>query len=135
MNEQLLSNPSSSNSASRIPIKDIENRAVTARFLEHFTYHSPHSDKIRGRCTKFVVNTVVKPDTERLKCRYTELPSVQAQWSPHIGLADFFVSHAWGGTYPDFADLNNTWGKLVDAVVAHSKRMQVAVSLSPTQGW
>ncbi|KAK3244341.1 hypothetical protein CYMTET_46041 [Cymbomonas tetramitiformis] len=53
-----------------------------------------------------VVEHFVKPYTACSKCRMVEVPELQ----PFVGVADSFVSHAWGGK----------WGDLVSAVAHRS---------------
>ena len=70
-------------------------RAVTIRWLREFT----DKHKCWDWPTWAVVELIIKPATAATRCRYADLPEVQAC----VGEADSFGSHCWGAT----------WGHLV----------------------
>lgn len=76
-------------------------RGVTLGFLLSWTKERNCWD-LR---TEEVVEKFIKPETETLKCRYIELPSMQA--SGVVGKTRTFISHTWGAK----------WGGLVAAVL------------------
>ena len=72
-------------------------RAVTIRWLREFT----NKHKCWDWPTWRVVRDIIKAATAGTRCRYVDLPEVQATGC--VGEADTFGSHCW----------NATWGHLV----------------------
>jgi hypothetical protein len=109
-----------SSECSEIP--NSADRGVTAEWLRHFTFDSPHSELIRHKCTKYVVLKVIEEQTRQYGCRYSELKEMRG----FVGRADYVVSHAWNGnaTYPLFEEPNCFWEKLVNSVSAHSNKIE-----------
>ena len=64
-------------------------------FLEWFVEHE--SAMVQGKTTKEVCE-MLKKRTQIKKCSYTDLLRAKGEHH-HVGLAMFFVSHAWGGKF------------------------------------
>jgi len=87
--------------------KDVTTNSVTYNLAANAAFHRGVSVKwLKQFCTYYdcwnwptwrVVYNIIKPQTSGLRCRYIELPGINA----NVGAVDIFVSHSWGGCFGD----------------------------------
>ena len=87
--------------------ENIDTNAVTYNAAANAAFHRGVSVIwLKKFCTYYdcwnwptwrVVYNIIKPQTAGLRCRYIELPGVNAD----VGAVDIFISHSWGGCFGD----------------------------------
>lgn len=69
--------------------------------------------QLEGLTTSEVSAKLLKPETRGPQCAYTELlrGKTLANGSPCVAMANYFVSHAWGGLFLDTAEAIISWNQ------------------------